>query len=83
MRYTVVWTRMATNHLANLWMAAPDRQAVTDAADRLEVALRKDPISNATSLGRFYVRTDDPIAVLFEFLPDDCMVRVLSVRRTP
>jgi hypothetical protein len=73
---------MATNHLANLWMAASDRQTVTDAADRLEVALRNNPLANTTTLGRFYVRTDDPIAVLFELLPDDCMVRVLSVRRT-
>ncbi|MCI0463391.1 MAG: hypothetical protein L0Z62_41165 [Gemmataceae bacterium] len=82
MRYTVVWTPAATDQLADLWVGASDRQAVTDAADRLELALRDDPDTKAHPFGRFYVLTDDPLAVLFEILPDDCLVRVVQVRRT-
>jgi hypothetical protein len=42
MRYTVVWTKMADGHLANLWIQASDRQAVADAGNRIDVALRED-----------------------------------------
>jgi hypothetical protein len=43
MRYTVVWTPRALDRLAKIWTQARDRQAVTDASDRLDVALRDDP----------------------------------------
>lgn len=36
MRYTVIWTDSAEQDLAALWMAAPDRHAVTSAAHILD-----------------------------------------------
>ena len=43
MRFTVVWTRAALNQLANIWMAAPDRQAVADATNQIDATLAVDP----------------------------------------
>jgi plasmid stabilization system protein ParE len=39
MRYTVIWTDPAEQDLAALWMAAPDRKAVTSAAHILDQLL--------------------------------------------
>jgi hypothetical protein len=36
MNYTVVWKHEAEDELADFWLAATDRQAVADAAHRLE-----------------------------------------------
>jgi hypothetical protein len=43
MRWTVVYLPDAEAQLADLWTRASDRQAVTDASDRLDRLLRDDP----------------------------------------
>jgi len=63
-RYTVVWTPQARGHLANLWMAATNRQAVSDAANRIDRALRDDRETKGMPFGRFFIREDRPLAVL-------------------
>ncbi len=80
MRYTVIWTKMARGHLANLWIHAANRQAVTDAADRIDWALRDDPEKKARPFGRFFTYEDQPLAVLIEIDPGDRMVRILTVK---
>jgi len=40
MRYTVGWLSSAINELATIWNNAADRQAVSRAADEIEVLLR-------------------------------------------
>jgi hypothetical protein len=42
MIYTVVWTKQAMDLLAHVWNGATDRQAVTDASDEVDRALRRD-----------------------------------------
>jgi hypothetical protein len=44
MRYTVVWLLSALRDLAALWNNAPDRAAVTDAANAIDIALARDPL---------------------------------------
>jgi hypothetical protein len=83
MRYTVVWTPRARGHLANLWIHAADRQAVADAADRIDVALRDDPEKKGMPFGHFFTYQDHPLAALFEVIPGDRMVRVLTVKTIP
>jgi len=83
MRYTVIWTKTARGHLANLWMQAADRQGVTDAADRVDFALAVDPDQKGQPFGRFFTYKDAPLEVLFEIDPGDRMVRVLTVRMAP
>ena len=42
MNFTVHWVAFAQSHLAAIWLAAPDRQAVTAAAHRIDLALARD-----------------------------------------
>ena len=81
MTFTVIWDRTAVNQLANLWMQAPDRQAVTDSHDRIERELRVDADKKGAPFGPFRILIDSPLSVLFTVDPGDCMVRVRHVLR--
>jgi len=82
MRFTVTWLPAADARLAALWMQAPDQREFTEAADRIDRALRNDPERKSVPLGKFRTYGDDPVAVLFHVDPDDRMVRVIDVRRS-
>ncbi len=82
MRYTVVWLPDAETCLTDLYNRAVDKQTFTDAANRIDALLRDDPEKWAKPLGKFHVLTVEPVSVLFHVDPGDCMVRVISVRRT-
>jgi hypothetical protein len=47
-RFTVVWSEPANDRLAILWMNAPDRNAVTAAANTIDAALASDPLRNGS-----------------------------------
>ena len=47
--YRVRWTRRAINQLASIWMGATDRNAITQASHRIDVALASDPIAASES----------------------------------
>ncbi len=64
-----------------LWMQATDRQAVTDSTNRIDDELKVDADQKGVPFGMFYVYYDDPLAVLYEVVPDDALVRVLDVKR--
>ena len=81
MRYTVTWKRSAADELAEIWMSARDRVAVTEAADRLDAALRADPDRYGESRGGTYrVVIVSPLAVVYDVSEADRRVRILSVR---
>jgi hypothetical protein len=42
MRYTVAWDPAAEPELMAIWLRAPDRQAVTDAANEIDRLLADD-----------------------------------------
>jgi hypothetical protein len=78
MKYTVAWKPAAERELAAIWNTAPDRQAVTDAANALDKLLQVDPedvgesraagtrITFAPPLGvRFFVQEQDRKVVVF------------------
>ena len=44
-RYTVVWNRSAQDELAELWMNARDRHAVTAAAHVMDVELAQAAVA--------------------------------------
>jgi hypothetical protein len=79
MRYTVTWLPVALDQLALVWVNAPDRQAVTDAVDRIDLALRVDPDQQGRPRSGYRLYTDLPLLVAFEIIPDDCMVRIVRV----
>jgi plasmid stabilization system protein ParE len=81
MKYMVTWTRNAQNDLADIWMNAADRQAVRDAANRIDRALERNPETLGHPLGDDRVYADAPLAVTFSVSPPDRRVWVWQVER--
>lgn len=81
MNYAVFWTPDSQDELANSWLAAPDRNAVTAASHRLDQALADDPYSIGFARDASINRTaiDLPLGIEFEIIEDDKKVRVLRV----
>ncbi len=64
-----------------MWINAPDRQAVTAAANRLDHLLRTDPHQQGEARDEnIRVLVERPLAVQFEIHDEDCWVEVLRVR---
>lgn len=72
---------VSEQRLATSWLIAPDRNAVTRAAHRLDQRLRTDPLhlgeSRRSSVVRFAY--DYPLGIEYEVIEDAKNVRVLSV----
>jgi hypothetical protein len=81
MKYTVVWLPRAQGALANLWMHSLDQQEVADASDRLDADLIEEPDKKGSPFGKFFVREDAPLSIMYHVDPDDRMVRVITVKR--
>jgi hypothetical protein len=79
MPYTVIWAPAAEDKLAEIWLEAPDQQAVADAANRIDRSLHVDPLLRATSFYGDWLLLDLPLAVISRVLVDDCKVEVLDV----
>jgi mRNA-degrading endonuclease RelE of RelBE toxin-antitoxin system len=81
MIYTVVWTPSARKALWDLYFAASNRQEVSNASNWIDEALKRDPLRNATQLGRHWKLARRPLEVLFGVDDGDRMVKVLMVRK--
>ncbi len=78
--YTVRWKRSARDQLAELWMQAPDRNAVTDAANQIDSLLERSPEQQGESRpGGRRILILLPLAVLFRVNEQDKIVAVLKV----
>jgi plasmid stabilization system protein ParE len=83
MRYTVVWKKSAADRLAEIWMAAADRGAVSVAADNIDAALRNNPLECGESRDEnTRILIVPPLAVLYEVDQADRRVTVLAIRYT-
>jgi len=80
-RYTVSWLEGAQEHLAEVWLNAPNKQAVTDAANAIEVELARDADKKGMAVSEG-LRTlhIPPLHVLFTVSEPDRLVEVVSVR---
>jgi hypothetical protein len=84
MIWTVAYKPSAEQELARLWNDAPDRAAVTDAANQIDALLKVDPLTQGESRsGTTRILFVPPLAVLFEVSEDDRYVDVLQVWRIP
>jgi len=82
--YTVVWKPSAQRKLAQLWTTGPDRQAITDAANRIDALLKRDPLALGESRsGGVRVYFEPPLIVEFRVSEPDRLVEVLRVGRVP
>jgi hypothetical protein len=87
MTWTVVYRPPAQNELAEIWLNAPNPQAVANAADAIDRMLARNPLVAGESRdGRTRIVIERPLTVLYEVYPDDAMVEVFAVfywRRRP
>lgn len=83
MNYTVTWTPSAQDQLAAIWLAASDRQAVTNAANAIDQELRTDAHLKGTPYGTRRLFDVPPLVVSYRVDPGDCMVTVELVVRIP
>jgi hypothetical protein len=82
MNFTVVWKPSAEAMLAHLWNTAPDQNAVARASDLIDDLLRRDPLRVGEQRSdQLRILIVPPLAVHYEVLEDDCIVRVVKVWR--
>ena len=82
MTFTVIWSPKAKGTLAQLWNDAPGRQAVTEAADAIDVLLRTDPLDVGESrVANIRILTVFPLAVYYDVREADRLVSVWAVWR--
>ncbi len=80
MKWTVTWVPPAETELAALWLDGSIRGAVTEAARRIDRALRSDPANLGESRNAgLRVMFEAPLGVSFRVLPDERLVQVLDV----
>jgi hypothetical protein len=80
MNFTVTYKPSAEQDLADLWLNALDRQAVTDAANHIDSRLKRDPANQGESRGgQSRIVIEPPLAAIFEVNEADRIVEVLKV----
>ena len=80
MKYTVLWTPAAEEHLAAIWIDAPNRNAVTEAVNSMDSSLRNNPASQGESRhGSLRITFWPPLGVNFEVVQEDRTVYVVAV----
>lgn len=80
MNYTVVWVPSSEEELAEEWLIAPDRNAVTAASHALDRDLGRDPHGRGIpSPGGGYMAAELPLCIEYEVVEADKLVRVLHV----
>ncbi len=80
-RYSVVWVRSAQDELTELWLNAPDRNAVTTAAHAIDQELREDaPVKGSELSEGLRSLFTPPLKAIFTVRDDDRIVEVLRVR---
>jgi hypothetical protein len=78
--FQVVWIPDALQDLAAIWMAASNRNAVTRAAQAIDLALAASPHTiGKLVFDTVYEYNHPPLGVEFEVIDDDMRVFVLAV----
>jgi hypothetical protein len=83
MRYTVTWLPSAQSELARLWMQGADRQAISDASNRIDQVLAVAPLSVGIAQGDDRGLVLGPLEIIYSVSPPDCLVEVSSVALAP
>lgn len=84
MTFTVVWKPTAERLLTEMWLAAADRQSITNAADTIDALLRSDPLTAGESReGNSRLIYVAPLAAYYDVFPDDMLVAVWALWQHP
>ena len=82
MTFKVRWMPPAEADLASIWLAARDRQRLTEVSGRIEESLTRSPKSAGESReAGVRLMFDDPLWVEFEVDESSRTVRILTVWR--
>lgn len=80
-RYTVVWQQNAEQELTTLWCNRTNRQAITDAANRLDAELANDSQQKGVELSeRLRALSVPPLKVGFMIEEADRKVIVVMIK---
>jgi hypothetical protein len=81
MTYQVVWLPSALDELAAIWLATPDRAAVTVASQRIDQRLATNPLLEGESRNHEAERIafESPLQVLARVSEQDRTVWVIAV----
>ena len=79
MRFTVTWKQSARDGLASIWLAARNRQAIRNAADRIDQALSRDADLKGMPFCGERLFVAGPLAVTYTCSREECLVQVLQV----
>jgi hypothetical protein len=83
MRYMLSYLPRAREELAELWLSAADRSAVTESSDFIDHELRDDPHEKGEAVDdalRLPSIVEPPLIYYYVVSPDDCLATVWSVR---
>ncbi|MCG8584709.1 MAG: hypothetical protein MI757_08370 [Pirellulales bacterium] len=84
MKFTVIWLKPAEARLAELWLAADDRDAITAAAREIDRFLKDHP--HAVGVSRFEetrILIVAPLCAVYRVYEDDRIVHVATVWKFP
>jgi plasmid stabilization system protein ParE len=79
MRFTVTWHPAAEQELADIWLAATDRNEVTQAANSLDQLLSSDPQAQGAEFYGDRILVVLPLAVTYSVSEPDRSVQILQV----
>lgn len=83
-RFTVVWLEEAVDDLADCWLNAADRMAVSNVANTIGRLLAKQPARRAVLLTENLMKVDlPPLRVYFCLHADDCRVEITNIVLIP
>ena len=83
-RFTVTWLEDAQNELAELWLEANDRSAITSATHAIDRELAEDAASKGEDVSEgLRSLTVPPLRVIFAVSEDDRIVEVMQAKPSP
>jgi hypothetical protein len=81
MRYTVVWVRVAFDRLGEIWLTADDPNAVTEAANLIDLRLATNPSEQGQELSEGLRQLlIPPLRILFIVKEVDRIVEVVGCK---
>ena len=80
MPFTVVFQPDALDELMRLYLVATDAAAVEQAANRIDHVLGHYPEIAAPDANGLRQYTVPPLAVSYNFSPDDCLISVVQIQ---
>jgi hypothetical protein len=84
MSWHVDWISVAEDQLADNWVQAPDRRAVTAAEAAIQNLLARDPLGQGAAVSEGLRKlTVVPLTVYYEVKPTQNIVEVQAVASTP